>query len=365
MQVRGILQVKYIETYLNKEAISDLMSLIKELGLWHDIPKKELEHLFLFEVHFFLKKIYAKLKGRGAVNLTFPKEVSISRNLFSIHEWKIKLNSDEEVAIGNVGKISLRSDFAFHKKMRKKAAAMIAAQWYLYQLYAKQGNLDEIRKPLKHAYAKRPSLVVHVLKLIGEEKWIFVSTKTILTISKAKATDEKLAQALSISEEELHEIQRLLQRNVQDLEQDLSVKATEQLIRKGKINLSTIEKTDILIRQEISEINLLIGLLDEEIDIRPKAIETLRRDIDALRELKEDLSSILENIDSWVHERRKEHKQLANHRVTPEMLKEWLSAELGAESIDIRKVHILIERFEAEKIQIIKTITRPNKELVE
>ena len=148
-----------------------MVSLLTYAGLYHKIPKEDLEKLAHFEICHFLQKIYIILKGRYKLKPAYPEYVRISLwSIFSPYSWKIRLNSEEEIKKGNVGEITMRSDWAFSKKMRKKAAAFIAAEWYLYHLYANEGKLNQIYRPVVHGLSVRPALVIHILKLIGEEK---------------------------------------------------------------------------------------------------------------------------------------------------------------------------------------------------
>ena len=323
-----------------------------------------LEKLFDIELNTFLKKIYSRL-GKG-LNPN-PLQVSFSdikvepSHSTESRTWKFHLNDKEDVIKGRIGRIKLPYYRAMVSRIRKQTAALVAAQLYTLHRYATNypekfdkiknsgGWFGSIFTPVRDIIMinRMEDEMYHVLAAVGEARWARVKEGSILfTVKKLNKVDGTIAEALEISEGKFKDIE-------DEFERLRHTPSTKEM-----------KKEDIFIKQEIAELDHLIGLIRDDKELRAKVGAS-----GPMEDHLHRLNAIRDSLDK-IHRRIRRSAKHWNHGkdVFKPGLKGMQSGDIGGRTRDfledhareerhnITALHSLYEYFEHEKAAIISDI---------
>lgn len=324
--------------------------------------KKRYAKLISIEINSYLDKIYSHMKPnkKPAHANVSPADIVIKYGAFAeTSMWDFKLAPREKVSAGKFGKIEIVTRGIDKNQIRKQRALFIAAELYVLQAFAAHEDVryfdavkeqyrtwGKIRNALKTSNLNRimDHAVRYVIEEIGEHKLAHSKghgwTASIAKLEKHYAD---IASILGSSEETFNRIFR---------KQD------------QRFTPAMLKQEEDLIRKEIEDIDHLISLLAAH-DSKLHPVYTrklIRIDIQNLKSFRKVLNQINDNLHKWEVVDRKEHKELKRRKkVKLADLKQILSAEAKAESIDINKVHLVFKYFEKEKINILNDLELVDK----
>lgn len=308
------------------------------------------------EINLFLRKIYKKLKKSVHIKPTFITQDRIILKTLSVtatKAWEFKLNSRDEVANGNIGKIVVATNGIDKRIVRRQRALLIAAEQYTYHVLANHPDPSYFRKAkcqnqyvdmIKTLFGKessssfRDKAIRYVIEEIGEHKLAHFSGHGWRTrIGKIKTHDHELAKVIGASEKTF--------KNILDKQKNI-------------FTPDMLKEEDDLVKHEIEELDNLI----EKLKVHNKKGHTKENKklvgthIKTLTDFRNSLRQIVDDLEKWHRADIEEHALLKKKLLSKSEVQEMLDAESEAEKIDINKIHILFEHFEKEKINILRDI---------
>jgi len=333
------------------------MKIIKQLyGLMSKKEMEETTRILSLEINAYLHKIYRTMKRKVPLkpaDLPNKKIILKQASLGATKMWEFRLNKRDEVAGGNVGKITVVTRGLEDNTIRKQRALFIAAEFYTYHAFANHPDYrvfnsircqnqywDMIKKSLglKNAHDTRDQAIRYMIEEIKEHKLAHTRAKGwFISVSKLKKHDPDMAQALGSSEEIFNEIfKKQHQRFTVSM-----LKQEEDLVRKE------IEDIDHIIRMiRVRERKKLPNHLKSIFELHVKNLELFRS----------VLVDILQRFDRWVIIDKKEHDALKKQHLPMNELHKMLQTEAKEERVDINKIHFIFEHFKKEKINILRDV---------
>jgi hypothetical protein len=319
--------------------------------------KKDYSRLLAAEINTNLKKIYKTMKRKARLK---PQKISPSQiimkhaSLGATKMWEFKVNSCSEVAKGNIGNVVVVTRGLRDDHVRKQRALFIAAEFYVYHAAANhpttkyfdsvrcQNQYWDLTKKLlgiKNAHEKRDQAIRYIIEEIKEHKLAHSRGRGwFVSIAKLKKHYPDIAEVIGSSEKTFTEIFRK-QHQV--------------------FTPAMLKQEEDLIRKEIEDLEYLIDLLEIHAKMKYTAHmnKLVKIHIANLKTFKKALEGVRKNLDNWVLVDKEEHGKLRNELDIPtSKMRELLLAEAEAEKIDINKVHIVLDYFKKEKINILRDL---------
>ena len=332
--------------------------MIKKIyGMMKKEEKSDYSRLLAAEINTNLAKIYRQVKRKKKLKPHRVKPAQIimkHASLGATKMWEFNLNSREQAAKGDVGTITVVTRGLKDDHVRKQRALLIAAEYYVYHAFANhpdnsyydsvncQNQYIDMMKRLfgvRNSHELRDHAIRYIVEEIKEHKLAHSRGKGwYLSIAKLKKHHPDIAEVIGSSEKTFKEIFR-------KQDQVFSSKMMKQ--------------EEDLIRKEIEDIDHIISLLEEH--RRKEHPAKLKKLVDIhiadLNTFNKALKSIAKNLDDWVVIDKKEHTELRKRLdIPPSRLHKLLLAESEAEKIDINKVHIVLDYFKKEKINILRDL---------
>jgi hypothetical protein len=331
--------------------------MIKRLyGMMKPQEKGDYSRILAMEINSYLDKIYKSMKRKARLTLHHvkPSDLSLKHaSLGTTKAWEFRLNSRQEAAKGNVGKVVVVTRGLKDNMMRKQRALFIAAEWYVYHAFAShhdKGKFRSIRCQNQHwdmfrrmvgrqnPHDTRDQAIRYVVEEIGEHKLAhYRPSGWVVSIAKLKRHYPDIAQILGSSEKTFKEVFRK---------------------QHQKYTPAMLLQEEDLLRKEIEDMEHLIKLLQEQEKQKhgQKQKKLMQIHIDDLKTFQKVLKRIVDRLDKWVVVDKKEHKELRKAGLEKHTMQKILLAEAEAEEIDINKVHIVFDYFKKEKINILRDL---------
>ncbi len=310
------------------------MGLLQSLRLQPKLSHTDVEKIFFLELKTFLHKIYSRLGKDNNLDFACPELKDIKVRMIGLGDlaWTVALNPEKEVAKGKIGRIMIRADHASITGLRKWTAAHLAAELFIYHLYARRGRIDEVKDgrffSKRHVRAK---IIRHILASAGELRYEHVNVMHIQTVTdKTRKIDLAIADELRIAESDFKKI-------------------GDQLNTK---KLSETGKMDLLVAAEEDEIRSLLDLVIEERKLN-RSSRLTSQDEAMLRGILSHLRKIREDNKIWAYQKGDRKDQLISRKITLQGYHNLLDREKDQEKIDIYVLHTIFEKFEEEKARII------------
>lgn len=324
--------------------------------MMHDDEKKDYARLLALEINTNLKKIYSKLgtKARLLPQTIKPSDITLKHiSLGETKMWEFALNSREEVARGDVGKLTIATIALKEDALRKQRALFIAAEFYVYHAFANHPDPKQFRSiqsqsmylsvlkgmlGMSNALKTRDLAVRYVLEEIGGHKLAhYKHPGWNISITELKKHHPDIAEIVGSSEKTFQDVFRK---------------------QKQRFTPDMLRQEEDLLTKEIDEMQHIISLLEHEKSRKPEAPARKLIDIHIadLHIFIQFLRKIVQNLDKWVLVDKKEHRQPANADLRKADLRQMLRQEAEAEKIDINKVHLVFYHFKKEKINILRDL---------
>jgi hypothetical protein len=324
------------------------------------MDKEEKQHyslLLALEIDSYLHKIYSTMKRKVPLK---PAKVSPQMlimkhaSLGAAKMWEFRLNSREQAARGDVGKIIVVTRGLDTDEVRKQRALFIAAEFYTYHAFANHPNpkyFDSIRSQNQYfdmakklfgrdnAHDTRDHAIRYIVEEIKEHRLAhYRHTGWFVSITKLKEHHKDIADILGSSEHTFKEILR----------------KQHQVFTPGML-----KQEEDLVRKEVEDLEHLERMLKEREHAKmpPQLKKLMDIHLDNLSLFKGVLEKIMSNLDDWVVVDKEEHSVLRKRlSISPSELHKLLLAEAEAEEIDINKVHLIFSHFKKEKINILRDL---------